>query len=233
MVGLTQLGDIAYEVERIHNRLLEEERPVTPAVLSMISTSEHDFRGWVEALVSERRVTADPAPIAAAIRAVEAELGGGAVHRPPPAKPLSIAPPPRSAPGVEPPRAEAPRLPELEIVELPELGAAPADAPRVAVEEDPPGETIEVAPAHRRLEQADAARRRGQLAADVHAPGCARRVAVAGRAVQRARVHVARRQRAVDAFDRRAGRGRARRTGARGRRRRVGLAVEVAVEDPV
>jgi chemosensory pili system protein ChpA (sensor histidine kinase/response regulator) len=148
MVGLTQLGDIAYEVERIHNRLLEEERAVTPAVLAMITTAEHDFRGWVEALVSERRVTADPGPISAAIRAVEAELSGGAVHRPPPAKPLAIAPaPPRLTPPADAPRAETPRVPELEIVELPELGAAPAEAPQVAVEEEP-GETIDVAPAH-------------------------------------------------------------------------------------
>ncbi len=33
MVGLADLGEYAYDVEKIHNRLLEEQRPVTAAVL--------------------------------------------------------------------------------------------------------------------------------------------------------------------------------------------------------
>ena len=33
MVGLDELGELAYDVEKIHNRLLEEERDVTPAML--------------------------------------------------------------------------------------------------------------------------------------------------------------------------------------------------------
>ena len=33
MVGLNELGELAYDVEKIHNRLLEEERAVTPAML--------------------------------------------------------------------------------------------------------------------------------------------------------------------------------------------------------
>ena len=150
MVGLTQLGDIAYEVEKIHNRLLEEERAVTPTVLAMIGTAEHDFRAWVEALVEVRRVTADPAPIQAAIRAVEAELGGGAPPpRPPGPKPLTVAPPP--PPPAAPARMEdappAPRLPDLEMIELPELGAASAELPHVD-EEEFAGETIEVGTVH-------------------------------------------------------------------------------------
>ncbi len=39
MVGLAELGEIAFEVEKIHNRLLEEERSVTPAVLAMIDVA--------------------------------------------------------------------------------------------------------------------------------------------------------------------------------------------------
>jgi chemosensory pili system protein ChpA (sensor histidine kinase/response regulator) len=140
MVGLTQLGDIAYEVERIHNRLLEEERPVTPAVIAMIAVAERDFRAWVEALQNTRRVTADPAPIEAAIRAVEAELGGAHLGAPPksapPKQPLTIAPPP----------PERPRAPDLDIIELPELGAALEDSPVVATEEDAFDETIDVSP---------------------------------------------------------------------------------------
>ena len=36
MVGLTELGEYAYEVEKVFNRLLEEERPVTSAVLALV-----------------------------------------------------------------------------------------------------------------------------------------------------------------------------------------------------
>src|SRR5665213_949494 len=49
MVGLADLGDLAWEVEKIHNRLLEEERPVTHAVTAMIAAAESDFRGWIDA----------------------------------------------------------------------------------------------------------------------------------------------------------------------------------------
>src|SRR5262249_34875358 len=50
MVGLTELGDIAHEVEKVHNRLLEEDRPVTPAALAMIESARSSFRVWVDTL---------------------------------------------------------------------------------------------------------------------------------------------------------------------------------------
>ena len=50
MVGLAELGELAWEVEKVHNRLLEEDRDVTPAVLAMIDVAEASFRGWVGAL---------------------------------------------------------------------------------------------------------------------------------------------------------------------------------------
>ena len=89
MVGLTELGEFAWDVEKIHNRLLEEERPVTAAVLRMIGTAETTFRGWVEALNAERRVTPDPRALHAAIRGVEAELPGHESVLPAPARPPS------------------------------------------------------------------------------------------------------------------------------------------------
>ncbi len=77
MVGLADLGEYAYDVEQIHNRLLEEQRPVTAAVLAMIGTAEATYREWVVALSQHGRVTPDPSALHAAIRAVEAELPGG------------------------------------------------------------------------------------------------------------------------------------------------------------
>ena len=112
MVGLTDLGDYAYAVERVHNRLLEEDRPVTAAVLAMIDVAQRSFREWVDALTRTGRVASDPAPLLAAIDAVERQLpvlGGGTPRRGTTAeldlvpKPPSLPPSPPVTPVQEPP----------------------------------------------------------------------------------------------------------------------------------
>ena len=82
MVGLTELGELAWGVERIHNRLLEEDRRVTPAVLALIGVAQSSFRQWVAELRETGRIATDPAPLQAALRAVEAELPGSAAAMP-------------------------------------------------------------------------------------------------------------------------------------------------------
>ena len=77
MVGLKELGELAWDVERIHNRLLDEERPVTPAVLDLIRLAQVSFRDWLGELRERGRVAADPSALHAAIAAVEARLPGG------------------------------------------------------------------------------------------------------------------------------------------------------------
>jgi len=74
MVGLTELGELAYDVEKIHNRLLEEDREVTPAMLELLEVAEANFRQWVGALQDTGDVYADPAALYAAIGRVTAEL---------------------------------------------------------------------------------------------------------------------------------------------------------------
>ncbi|HSS70726.1 MAG TPA: Hpt domain-containing protein, partial [Casimicrobiaceae bacterium] len=74
MVGLTDLGEIAYEVEKVHNRLLEEERVATPPVLAMIDTALAGFRVWVDTLRRKGRVKPDPKALHAAIATVEDSL---------------------------------------------------------------------------------------------------------------------------------------------------------------
>src|SRR4029077_5956236 len=66
MVGLTELGEIAYAVERVHNRLLEDDLPVTPAMLALIDTAQTSFRVWVDTLRRKGRVTPDPSALHAA-----------------------------------------------------------------------------------------------------------------------------------------------------------------------
>ena len=64
MVGLSDLGELAYEVEKLHNRLLEEDLPVTPAVLELVDVAQTSFRGWVDALRVDGRVAVDAAALA-------------------------------------------------------------------------------------------------------------------------------------------------------------------------
>jgi chemosensory pili system protein ChpA (sensor histidine kinase/response regulator) len=85
MVGLTELGQIAYSVEKIQNRLLEDDRAVTPAVVAMIAVAEKSFRQWVADLRRDGRVHPDAASLDAAIRDVEEELAGHRVATPKPA----------------------------------------------------------------------------------------------------------------------------------------------------
>jgi chemotaxis protein histidine kinase CheA/CheY-like chemotaxis protein len=74
MVGLKELGEIAYDVEKIHNQLLENFAPVTDKVWRMIEVSEQSFRGWIKALISHKAVTPDPTEIHRAIEEVVEEM---------------------------------------------------------------------------------------------------------------------------------------------------------------
>jgi chemosensory pili system protein ChpA (sensor histidine kinase/response regulator) len=104
MVGLTELGEFAWHVEKLHNRLLEEQRPVTAAVLRMIGTAETSFREWVDALRAFARCTPDPRALHDAIRAVEAELPGQESVLP---APVAASPEPRNLVRVVPPPGDA------------------------------------------------------------------------------------------------------------------------------
>jgi len=98
MVGLTDLGELAYAVERVHNRVIEEDRPTTPALIALIGVAESSFRRWVDALRSTGRVTPDADALRAALAKVESEFpdGGGDSGGQPPSPPPS---PSRPTPG--------------------------------------------------------------------------------------------------------------------------------------
>ncbi|MGH8800086.1 MAG: Hpt domain-containing protein, partial [Casimicrobiaceae bacterium] len=137
MVGLTDLGELAYGVEKIHNRLLEEDRPVTPAVIALIGVAESSFRRWVDALRLTGRVTPDAGALHGAIARVESEFPDGAPDTPGPAGPASPdrAPPPvlslvpAGADAAPPPAAiEVLELDETPYAELDHAGGARASS---------------------------------------------------------------------------------------------------------
>ncbi len=145
MVGLTELGEIAYAVEKVHNRLLEDELPVTPAVLSLIDTAQTSFRVWVDTLRRKHRVTPDATALNAAIAKVEAEF---------PAPPAAVAVAPEPAPPattqITPQVAgAAPLAPVsslIEVIELDETPMAEAGAAAGSQPSAPVAEIIEFTP---------------------------------------------------------------------------------------
>jgi chemosensory pili system protein ChpA (sensor histidine kinase/response regulator) len=118
MVGLSDLGELAFEVEKVQNRLIEEDLPVTPAVLELVEVAQASFRGWVDALLRNGRVAADATALRAAIGRVIAELPSSN-EPPPPAS--SVAPtrePQISKVHTPEPLAMVPSL--IEVLELDE-----------------------------------------------------------------------------------------------------------------
>ena len=141
MVGLVELGELAFDVEKILNCLLEEDRSVTPSVLSMIGVAERCFRGWVAELSATGQATPDATALHAAIRALEAELPG---HRESVLKPAVRAAAP--APTPEPPPVD-----ELALTDVGHQGGtAPLVSPAAEGEgtaDEDEGGVIEYAPA--------------------------------------------------------------------------------------
>jgi chemosensory pili system protein ChpA (sensor histidine kinase/response regulator) len=52
MVGLDDLGEVAWAVERAMNNWLKDNKPATPALLKFIAKAADQFQGWVQALSS-------------------------------------------------------------------------------------------------------------------------------------------------------------------------------------
>jgi chemosensory pili system protein ChpA (sensor histidine kinase/response regulator) len=50
MVGLMDLGEVAWEIEQVMNRWLEQQRPATPMLLQLIEKASAAFATWVEKL---------------------------------------------------------------------------------------------------------------------------------------------------------------------------------------
>ncbi|HEY6095889.1 MAG TPA: Hpt domain-containing protein, partial [Gallionellaceae bacterium] len=169
MVGLTNLGEVAWALERAMNKWLQEEKPASADVLEMIGDAGVLFQHWVDKLRSGGSALIDtvsllaeaqrvesgegkaqeseaPAPAAAEQRPVEAvsaaELPPPAIEAPPAAPVELLQEPEQPAPVAMP-------LPELESE--PALALEPAPVPEPALElaepeleEEPVAETQNV-----------------------------------------------------------------------------------------
>ncbi|AOY01232.1 Hpt domain-containing protein [Jeongeupia sp. USM3] len=50
MVGLTQLGDVAWAIEQVMNKWLQDEVPASPSLLALVADAHDAFAGWVREL---------------------------------------------------------------------------------------------------------------------------------------------------------------------------------------
>jgi chemosensory pili system protein ChpA (sensor histidine kinase/response regulator) len=71
MVGLTNLGEVAWSVEKALNKWLQDEKPTSLAVLELIGDAEVLFQHWVEKLRSGGTALIDATALVAAAQRVE------------------------------------------------------------------------------------------------------------------------------------------------------------------
>jgi chemosensory pili system protein ChpA (sensor histidine kinase/response regulator) len=59
MVGLTDLGEIAWQIEQVMNEYLEQQRPATPGLLELIANASESFAGWIADIRAGKPVEID------------------------------------------------------------------------------------------------------------------------------------------------------------------------------
>ncbi|HEX4926753.1 MAG TPA: Hpt domain-containing protein [Burkholderiales bacterium] len=72
MVGLTELGEAAWEVERAMNQWLEQKQPASAELLELVALAHQRFSAWIAQLRAGESPLVDPAPLrrlAAGLRA--------------------------------------------------------------------------------------------------------------------------------------------------------------------
>jgi chemosensory pili system protein ChpA (sensor histidine kinase/response regulator) len=77
MVGLTELGEVAWCVERAMNKWLQENKSATPGLLNFIKVAAQSFTGWVDMLSSRGEVTIEAGDLIAAAQQIENGLDSG------------------------------------------------------------------------------------------------------------------------------------------------------------
>jgi chemosensory pili system protein ChpA (sensor histidine kinase/response regulator) len=71
MVGLTDLGEVAWCVERAMNKWLQEKKPATPAMLNLINAAVQAFAGWVDTLSNHGELIIEAKDLIAAAQQIE------------------------------------------------------------------------------------------------------------------------------------------------------------------
>ena len=79
MVGLTDLGEVAWCVERALNKWLQDNKPATPGLLHFIDRAAQSFAGWVNALNSQGGASIEADDLIAAALQIENGIEPGGI----------------------------------------------------------------------------------------------------------------------------------------------------------
>ena len=71
MVGLTELGEVAWCVERAMNKWLQYNKTATPGLLNFIKVAVQSFAGWVDMLSNQGEVIIEAGDLIAAAQQIE------------------------------------------------------------------------------------------------------------------------------------------------------------------
>ena len=141
MVGLMDLGEVAWEIEQVMNKWLEQQYPATPALLDLIDSASRSFAEWVAQLTAGGlHGEIDGAEIVARARELKSETPQAASAAPPAVPAFAPAdapsPGPEPEPEPEPARESAGAEPLIDLlpegvpaVHEPEPPLTPAAAP--------------------------------------------------------------------------------------------------------
>ncbi len=102
MVGLTDLGEMAWQCEQVMNKWLKEDKPATASLLDFIELARASFSRWIGELQASGAAAIDGADIT---RRAEALKSGEEPAEAPPAEPAAEA---AAAEALAEPRGEAP-----------------------------------------------------------------------------------------------------------------------------
>lgn len=106
MVGLTDLGEAAWEAEQTLNQWLQLERNATPPLIAFLSETHESFAHWVKKLADDGRVEVDAHKLANVAQQLRGDLETATSLDKVGAQPVAAAPAARAvepaAPAVEP-----------------------------------------------------------------------------------------------------------------------------------
>ncbi|HSW83212.1 MAG TPA: Hpt domain-containing protein, partial [Usitatibacter sp.] len=131
MVGLNELGEMAWQCEQVMNKWLKDEKPASGSVLAFIDLARSSFARWVDELREGAAAQIDGAEIT---RQAEALKTGEAIV---PAPAAAVSTPPLEALVIEP-AAQAPEPAGFTFESLDLAGPAAAAEPAPTVEPQAP-----------------------------------------------------------------------------------------------
>ena len=155
MVGLNDLGEIAWAIEQVMNRWLELRQPATPSLLQLIDEARVAFTGWVRELHARAPLTLEAEGILAL--AGRLKTGVDAAPEAEPAQPVLHVAEPAAKPAVEltalkldldvtaeEAESGAQGLPVLEFVSVADAVVPETEAPVLTIAGEEPLPTIAV-----------------------------------------------------------------------------------------